>query len=375
MSSTEGTDTKRVTTIIGTDSSTDLAILRIDGVTIRPAAVRPAAHKSAPPAVGDHVLAIGNPMGLEQSVSEGIISGLRQTDAGLLIQTTAPISPGSSGGGLYNSQGQLIGITGFTLRESQNLNFAVPIERALQLEADSVAQHREVSWADVSGHFCSKGRVVATKEAEQKSAAPELRPEDHLSRGRAFLQRMDFEEAEQEFRAAKELQPRSAETHYLLGVALLDQQNLMGADAELGEAVRLKPDFALAHLAIGRTSISRDDKTTAFLEFQKAYMLDPEQPNIRKEYAQALMESWPSLIIPPEGHLPTTWSDTWRFYVYHCSPDDAVGCWGDTPAGSAIGLFRWFPEILWTPALFHQFLSKLRRLFPANMIYADFSYH
>lgn len=62
MPSTGDTDTKRVTTIIGTDASTDLAILRIDGVTIRPAAVRPADRTSTHPAIGDHVVAIGNPV-------------------------------------------------------------------------------------------------------------------------------------------------------------------------------------------------------------------------------------------------------------------------------------------------------------------------
>jgi hypothetical protein len=56
-------------------------------------------------------------------------------------------------------------------------------------------------------------------------------------------------------------------------------------------------------------------------EFQKAYILDPEQPNIRKEYAQALVGSWPSLIMSREGPLPKTWSDVWGFYVNLWIPD------------------------------------------------------
>jgi S1-C subfamily serine protease len=75
---------------------------------------------------GERVYAIGNPRGLEQSISEGIVSGNREEDGLLWIQHSAPISPGSSGGALLSSRGELLGINSFLLRESQNLNFAVP---------------------------------------------------------------------------------------------------------------------------------------------------------------------------------------------------------------------------------------------------------
>lgn len=78
--------------------------------------------------VGEKVIAIGNPAGWENSLSEGIVSGIREVDNLRLIQTTAPVSAGSSGGALLNMAGELIGIT--TLKSSeaqQNLNFAVPI--------------------------------------------------------------------------------------------------------------------------------------------------------------------------------------------------------------------------------------------------------
>lgn len=76
---------------------------------------------------GQKVYAIGNPLGLERSISEGIVSGIRFDDGRKLIQTTAPISPGSSGGGLFNDNGELIGITTATLVNGQNLNFAIPL--------------------------------------------------------------------------------------------------------------------------------------------------------------------------------------------------------------------------------------------------------
>ena len=77
---------------------------------------------------GQKVFAIGSPQGLDLTISEGIVSSLRETSLGKIIQTTAPISPGSSGGGLFNISGQLIGITTFQLRSGQNLNFAVPAD-------------------------------------------------------------------------------------------------------------------------------------------------------------------------------------------------------------------------------------------------------
>lgn len=79
--------------------------------------------------VGQRVYAVGNPRGLELTFSDGLISGLRRSDDSQSIeriQTTAPISPGSSGGGLFDGLGRLIGITTATRRDSQNLNFAMP---------------------------------------------------------------------------------------------------------------------------------------------------------------------------------------------------------------------------------------------------------
>jgi tetratricopeptide (TPR) repeat protein len=77
---------------------------------------------------GQRVIAIGNPLGFEKTVSDGLISGIRWTKDGIeLIQTSVPISPGSSGGVLLNELGQLIGITTLSIRTGQNINFAISI--------------------------------------------------------------------------------------------------------------------------------------------------------------------------------------------------------------------------------------------------------
>ena len=88
----------------------------------RPVAIAPADSLH----IGETVFAIGSPRGMELTISNGIVSGFREANGGMkLVQTTAPFSPGSSGGGLFDDQGRLVGITTLIAKDSQNLNFAV----------------------------------------------------------------------------------------------------------------------------------------------------------------------------------------------------------------------------------------------------------
>ena len=87
--------------------------------------------------VGQSVFSIGNPLGLELTLGAGLISSLRKNEQSQLvaIQTSSPVSPGSSGGGLFDDQGRLVGITTFQKTEGQNLNFAIPVEWIKELPA------------------------------------------------------------------------------------------------------------------------------------------------------------------------------------------------------------------------------------------------
>jgi hypothetical protein len=76
--------------------------------------------------VGDNVYAVGNPEGLEGTFSQGLVSGIRQRGSDSILQITAPISPGSSGGPVLNTKGEVVGVAVSTSTEGQNLNFAVP---------------------------------------------------------------------------------------------------------------------------------------------------------------------------------------------------------------------------------------------------------
>jgi S1-C subfamily serine protease len=82
---------------------------------------------------GQKVVAIGSPLGLMNTFSDGIISGFRKNDRLDFLQTTAPVSPGSSGGALLNMYGELIGITTAVFRDGQNMNIAVPSNYVAEL--------------------------------------------------------------------------------------------------------------------------------------------------------------------------------------------------------------------------------------------------
>jgi len=107
------------------DPNTDRCILKVTGLELSPiSGMRPWNTLE----VGEKVYSIGAPSGLEQTLGEGIISGLREYKGIRIVQTTAPISPGSSGGGLFDNKGNLVGITTFLLREMQAINFALLAE-------------------------------------------------------------------------------------------------------------------------------------------------------------------------------------------------------------------------------------------------------
>lgn len=110
-------------TLVAGDAKADRCLLQSEGLPLVPVAgVRPFEDL----AVGERVFAIGAPVGLEHTLTQGLISGLRNLDGRNLVQTDAPLSPGNSGGGLFDESGNLIGITTLASRAGiQNLNFAV----------------------------------------------------------------------------------------------------------------------------------------------------------------------------------------------------------------------------------------------------------
>lgn len=120
---------------LAADKSVDLILLKVSSLN-KPALV----FTSETVSPGQKVYVIGSPKGLPATISDGIVSGMRDFEGYKLIQMTAPISPGSSGGPVLNSKGQLIGISVSQLTEGQNLNFAIPksyLEVLLQFKKET----------------------------------------------------------------------------------------------------------------------------------------------------------------------------------------------------------------------------------------------
>lgn len=109
-------------TVERVDERSDICLLRAAKFKLNPA---PKVRLSTELSVGERAYAIGAPRGLERSLSEGLVSGLRDHKGVRIVQTTAPISQGSSGGGLFDAQGRLIGITTRMIKQEGFLNFAV----------------------------------------------------------------------------------------------------------------------------------------------------------------------------------------------------------------------------------------------------------
>jgi S1-C subfamily serine protease len=134
--------------------------------------------ESSKVAVGQNVFAVGNPKGLELTMSEGLVSSLRRNAAGqlVLIQTSAAISGGSSGGGLFNKEGMLIGLTtlGSVTADAQNLNFAIPsdwVRELPQRHAGSAASASSGSTAASQGGATSLG-ATNDRAFQQSTDAP-----------------------------------------------------------------------------------------------------------------------------------------------------------------------------------------------------------
>ena len=117
--------------IVAGDRGRDVCILSVPGLWAIPAKIRSVAELE----IGEAVYAVGTPKGYDFSISNGIVSQLREATGENLphIQTNAAISPGSSGGGLFDSEGRLVGLTTSKFLEGENLNFAVPVDWALEL--------------------------------------------------------------------------------------------------------------------------------------------------------------------------------------------------------------------------------------------------
>ena len=129
-------------TIVGSDTTSDIAVIKIEATGLTPAVIG----DSDALAVGETVVAVGNPLGtLSNSVTDGIISALNrevtvEDNDMTLLQTDASISPGNSGGGLFNANGELIGVVNAksSYSEAEGIGFAIPINTAMEIAQELI---------------------------------------------------------------------------------------------------------------------------------------------------------------------------------------------------------------------------------------------
>jgi tetratricopeptide (TPR) repeat protein len=245
--------------VLAVDGEGDLALLQVE---VPRALAIPLPVVRAVPQEGETVVVIGNPYGLEGSVSNGIVSAVREISGyGKIIQITASISPGSSGSPVVNMAGQVIGVATLQAAEGQNLNFAVPSERISQLRVNDVQ---------------SFTTLTAETQKNKRSAAERL-----YSQGLAQLSRDDYARALPYFEKAVEIDGNYAEAWYQAGYCYGVLGRHVDALKASRQAAKLRPEWAATYVNIGASSYAIGQYKDAVEAYRTAIRLDDDNADIQ----------------------------------------------------------------------------------------------
>ncbi len=281
------------------------------------------------PNVAEQLLVVGSPMGLEQTVSEGIASAVREMPGGeKFFQISAPVSPGSSGSPVVNMKGEVIGVATFQFAEGQNLNFAVSGKSVLSLKGmktgktiaewaygiskeklDEASSQFEsgVSYAELGRY---KEAIEAFKEAirikpdhalahhnlgysyaklgrnkeaiEAYKQAIRIKPDDaeaFSSLGIAYGEIGLHKKRIEAYKQAIRIKPDDAETFFSLGISYGEIGLHKKAIEAYKQAIRIKPDDALAHCILGFCYDTLGHHKKAIEAFKQAIRINPDFAN------------------------------------------------------------------------------------------------
>ncbi|MCR4771969.1 MAG: trypsin-like peptidase domain-containing protein [Oscillospiraceae bacterium] len=142
--------------VLAFDSEMDYAVIKVNGSGFNKLKLGNSSVISA----GETVYAVGSPYGLQNTISDGIVSATSRPDYKGYIQTTTPISSGSSGGALFNGKGEVIGITTSSIVSGQNLNFAVPINYVTELSDLSSADPMDLAQYAEANEYLTYGKII-----------------------------------------------------------------------------------------------------------------------------------------------------------------------------------------------------------------------
>ncbi len=249
--------------ILAEDKAGDLIQV---AVKIPKEAVRPLPIMTTLPEVGEKIIVIGTPLGLDKTVSDGIVSAVREIPGfGRIVQLTAPISPGSSGSPVINMKGGVIGVATFFIVAGQNLNFAIPGERIARLaihQGETLSEREEIrikDWlASAEGLYAIGLRFLWAENYEK--ALPyfvetiKKNPEHaqaYFQIGYCLAKLGQYQEAIGPYQQAIRINPKDADIHNNLCVAYGMTGRYGDAIESCGQAIRLKSDLAEAHNNLG----------------------------------------------------------------------------------------------------------------------------
>ena len=323
--------------VIAVDAEGDLALLRVDAP---PGQVRPLQIDRTSPQEGESIVVIGNPFGLEGSVTNGIVSAVREIPTfGRIIQITAPISPGSSGSPVVNMQGQVIGVATLQITGGQSVNFAIPSERISQLQggtllslsdlvaasgrnkrAKAVQSFRDglsflskddcekalpyfekavesdnnyaEAWAQ-SG-FCKEklGRHGEAIEASKKAVSLRPSAESYFNIGLANYYLKQYREAADSYRQAIRIDPyNAADAWYALGLVYRDWGKADDEIQAYKQAIRLRPDYTSAYERLGSRYLKSKKYAEAIEIFKQLSIMKPGDANAPNSLGEAYLES------------------------------------------------------------------------------------
>ena len=286
-----------VKAVLAVDAEGDIALLRVDTPT---PPIRPLPLDKTSPQEGESVVVIGNPLGLEGSVTNGIVSAVRDIPTfGRIIQITAPISSGSSGSPVVNMQGQVIGIATLQITGGQSVNFAIPSERISQLQttqtmslsdlvastgrnkrakavqffrdglsflskddcekalpyfekaAEADSNYAE-AWAQAG--FCNEklGRHAEALEASKKAVSLRPSAESYFNIGLASYYLKQYKDSAEAYRQAIKIDPyNAADAHYALGLVYRDWGKPDEEIQAYKQAIKLNPQYTVAYERLG----------------------------------------------------------------------------------------------------------------------------
>lgn len=260
-------------TLWGSDEDKDICLLEARGLTGKPAQLGQAMRLK----VGEPVYAVGAPRGLELSLSDGIVSQLRGGPPPF-IQTTAAISPGSSGGGLFDAEGRLVGFTTLYIEGGQSLNFAMPVEWAGEIRPGKKVAHgrSEGEWTKRAIALQSGQNWVRLRDwCEQWTQAQPRNGTAWFGLGAAYNQLKRYTEAIEAYRQALRINPDDSKSWTSLGAQYTILQRHTEAIDPLRQALRIDPEDANAWglLAISYNGLQR--YTDAIDASRRAVRIDP----------------------------------------------------------------------------------------------------